>query len=258
MYRLAAALSDVGGEGDPLVGFGGCAWHSLRWEYVRAVGVRPERMTMFGKHRLLKDGATARAVVTEARSTGGQSYGAGSSAVVYRLRLRVQFDDGSTAETACNVGNFVQGTDLFFSEGDVVPVRYDPTDRSKIELDVAAYSALQQARTEELKERAVARSEAELAGGARSGDAPDAETPDEVIERVKTSGTLPTFSEIRALRDVPGGREALQAALSGTASAPTPAGSVEQRLAKLDRLRDEGLVTQEEYAAQRTRILDSV
>jgi hypothetical protein len=215
-------------------------------------------MTMFGKHKLLKDGATAKAVVTEARSSGGQSYGGGPSAVVYHLRLRVQFDDGSTAETSCTVGNFVQGTDLFFSEGDVAPVRYDPADRSKVELDVAAYTALKQARAEDLKDQAIARSEAELAGGERSGDAADAETPDEVIERVRTSGTLPTFSEIKALRDVPGGREALQAALSGTASTATHSGSVEQRLAKLDRLRDEGLVTQEEYSAQRTRILDSV
>jgi len=126
---------------------------------------------MFGKHRLMKDGATAKAVVTEARSSGGQSYGAGPSAVVYHLRLRVQFDDGSTADTSCSVGNFVRGTDLFFSEGDVVPVRYDPADRSKIELDVAAYSALKQARAEELKQRAIARGEAELAGSERSGDA---------------------------------------------------------------------------------------
>jgi hypothetical protein len=213
---------------------------------------------VFGKHRLMKDGATAKAVVTEAKSSGGHAYGAGASAVVYDLRLRVQFDDGSTAETSCSVGNFIEGTVLFFSEGDVVPVRYDPADRSKIELDVAAYSALKQARADELKEHAIARSEAELAGSAGSGDAVGDETPQEVMERLRTSGKLPTFSDIKALRDVPGGREALEAAGSGMAAAATPAGSVEDRLAKLDRLRDEGRVTAEEYAEQRTRILDSI
>ncbi len=143
----------------------------------------------------------------------------------------MQFDDGSTAETSCHVGNFANGTELFFSEGDVVPVRSDPADRSRIELDVAAYTAQKQARAEELKERAIARSEAELAASERSAAAADAETTDEVMERVRTSGKLPTFSDVKRLRDVPGGREALQAAASGIVSAATRANSVEQRLA---------------------------
>ena len=79
--------------------------------------------------------------------------------------------------------------------------------------------------TEELKEQAIARSESELAAGERSGNARDDETPEQVLERVRTSGKVPTFGDIKVLRDVPGGREVLQAAASGVASAPTPAGS---------------------------------
>jgi hypothetical protein len=73
------------------------------------------------KGRLKHNGASAQAVVTAVKVHGG---GAGSAGLPYfDLDLRARFDDGSTSELCCRVGGPFSGTQLTFTEGDIVPVR---------------------------------------------------------------------------------------------------------------------------------------
>jgi len=108
---------------------------------------------MFGKRNLLRDGAEAQAVVTAVKDGGVLTGGAGVPIHQY-LDLRVTFDDGSHGEFSCRVGSMLHNNTLSFSEGDIVPVRYDPADRTKIELDEPALTAQRESLTEHRKEQA--------------------------------------------------------------------------------------------------------
>jgi hypothetical protein len=93
-----------------------------------------------------KSAASAQAVVTSVKVHGGE---AGSGGLAYfDLDLRARFDDGSTSEFRCRVGGPFSGTQLTFAEGDIVPVRYDPQDRSKIALDEDAMNDDRASRSE--------------------------------------------------------------------------------------------------------------
>lgn len=83
--------------------------------------------------RKKKETASAQAVVTGVRMHGGEAGSAGL--IYYDLDVRARFDDGSTTEFSCRVGGPFTHTPLRFTEGDIVPVRYDPRDRKKIALD---------------------------------------------------------------------------------------------------------------------------
>src|SRR5258708_7963324 len=57
----------------------------------------------------------------------------------YGIEFRVKFPDGSTADVK---ERFLDASNQgYISEGDVVPVRYDPSDYSKVRLDVPALEA---------------------------------------------------------------------------------------------------------------------
>ena len=57
----------------------------------------------------------------------------------YGIEFRVKFPDGSTADVK---ERFLDASNQgYVSEGDVVPVRYDPSDYSKVRLDVPALEA---------------------------------------------------------------------------------------------------------------------
>ena len=118
---------------------------------------------MFGRKQLLRNGTPARAVVTAATAHGGQSDGHGTNPLSFDLDLRVQFEGGTTREVRCHVGGFIHGTDHWFTIGDIVPVRYDAADRTRVVVDEPAMSAAAQAEAATRDADAVARSEAELA-----------------------------------------------------------------------------------------------
>ena len=119
---------------------------------------------MFHRHKLTEDGAQAQAVVTVAKRSGGIPTDEGMSPVTYHLTLDVHFDDGSTAAAECKIGGMLRGTDLSFYEGDIVPVRYDPADRSKIEIDEQAIRVKRDADAAALKQESIERAERQLAG----------------------------------------------------------------------------------------------
>lgn len=98
---------------------------------------------MFGKRKLLKNGAKAKAVVVDSDMTGmSNSQGAHK----WRLRLSVQFDDGTTAEVSCHA--YEVDLAAGYGAGQIIPVRYDPDDRSKVEVDRPTLEAESEARKE--------------------------------------------------------------------------------------------------------------
>jgi len=125
---------------------------------------------MFGRGKLAQDGAKTQAVVLGAREKGPSTYiggnpytGGWKSALA--VQLRVHFDDGFTVDTTCRVGGLFRGAGASFSVGDVVPVLYDPADRSKVEIDTQALEVRTEAEAKQTKEHdhlAISRAEARL------------------------------------------------------------------------------------------------
>jgi hypothetical protein len=83
------------------------------------------------RERLLRDGATAQGVVIQ------QQLRAAVTGVLseYHVKVRVRFEDGSSIEFRQELDSAQVGR---HAEGAMLPVRYDPTDHSKIVIDVPA------------------------------------------------------------------------------------------------------------------------
>jgi Protein of unknown function (DUF3592) len=111
------------------------------------------------KKSLLRDGAQAKAVVTACQ--GVNLTEGGFSA--YDLVLEAHFPDGSTGELREKVGVEDIGK-LRGRVGDVLPVRYDPEDRSAAVVTPAIRAELEDA-AHRLDEEAVARGRQQLEGG---------------------------------------------------------------------------------------------
>jgi hypothetical protein len=92
---------------------------------------------MFGNHKLLRDGVAVQAVLVSSKIRTQGHLG------TLHLELAVPFPDGSTGTASCKVGE----GDLFLpSPGDLVPVRYDANDHSKVVVDTPALEARNAAR----------------------------------------------------------------------------------------------------------------
>lgn len=94
---------------------------------------------MFGKHKLLRDGVAAEAVVVSSKLRSGDHDRLGT----WHLELSVPFPDGSTGSASCKVS---EGNLFAPSPGDLVPVRYKADDHSKVAVDVPALEARKAAR----------------------------------------------------------------------------------------------------------------
>lgn len=108
---------------------------------------------MFGRGKSLDGGAQVDGVIIKA-----PEFFRGSTDMSgrYKVTMRVRFDDGATVEVERR---------LHISCGEhrvgaVLPMRYDPADRSKIEIDEAALTAGRDADFAAIRERAIARGEA--------------------------------------------------------------------------------------------------
>ena len=112
-----------------------------------------------GKRKVLAEGARAEGVVIDSQAPADT--GRGGIGVKYRLTARVRFDDGVTAEVS---SGWLDRTEVGWKlEGDIVPVRYDPADRTKIEIDVPALIAAREQGVAALRDRAIASGEDDLA-----------------------------------------------------------------------------------------------
>jgi hypothetical protein len=115
---------------------------------------------VFGRgKKILESGAEAKAVVLATDMSGRTNRHAER---LWKVRLRVQFDDGSTAEVDCSMWSKpFDGPAV----GAILPVRYDPGDRSKVEVEVAAMNAGQDAVLEELEANLIEEAEQKLSRG---------------------------------------------------------------------------------------------
>jgi hypothetical protein len=143
---------------------------------------------MWGKRKGGVRSTAAQAVVMGVKAHGGED---GSTGLMYfDVDLRARFHDGSTRDFRCRVGGPFSGTDLRFTEGDIVPVHYDPDDRSKIALDEDAMNDDQRGRSETFAAARIHGAELALddqaAEAARTGVPTDAELED-VSDRWNTA-----------------------------------------------------------------------
>jgi hypothetical protein len=136
---------------------------------------------------LLRDGARADAVVTECE--GANLTHGGWSAL--QLVVEVKFPDGSRAELREKVDVADIGV-LRGRVGAVLPVRYDPHDRSAMALDVPAIRAEVEEATRRRDREAVARGRRLLEGGS---DAPPENGP-----RASLAGLREQLAELTELR----------------------------------------------------------
>jgi hypothetical protein len=115
------------------------------------------RRLMFGKRKISKDGQSAEAIVLSADMSGySNSHGINK----WHLHLRVRFDDDTTVEAKCSA--YPTGPVGAFQVGDIVPVRYLPSDRTKVEVDRDAMVAAKQAGRKEAEEGLVRLAEERL------------------------------------------------------------------------------------------------
>lgn len=192
---------------------------------------------MFGKGKLLRDGAETQGVVIDSDL-------ASEGASVYRVKVRVKFDDDVTTE----ISQKLHVSAGLHSAGAVLPVRYDRGNRSKIEIDEPALKAREKAKVaglEDWKESAIAQAESELA---RSAAASAQAAP---MPATDISGA---DAELAELLDI----EAAESHAGSDPAAASPSGSKAwlDRLAQLAALRDRGVLTDKEFAAEKAKLLD--
>jgi hypothetical protein len=115
---------------------------------------------MFDKRKIQKHGERADAVVLDSVMSGySNSHGINK----WHLKLRVQFEDGATVEAACSA--YPTGPVGAFNPGDIVPVRYLPDNRTKVEVDRDSLVAASKARRAEGRENLIRLSEEKLERG---------------------------------------------------------------------------------------------
>jgi hypothetical protein len=118
---------------------------------------------MFGRGKLERDGAEAKGRVTESGGALGFVNAQG-----YHIKARVEFDDGTSAEVSCKVH---RGLGIF-NVGDILPFRYDPSDRSKIVLDEPALKAIADETRAKVRELAAEKAARPIPAGAVPGVSP--------------------------------------------------------------------------------------
>ncbi len=165
--------------------------------------------------RVLEDGAQAQGQVY-----GLTRYGTDGD---YGVKVRVKMPDGSTQEFEKGPLE-VRRVGMLF-EGSVVPVRYDPADLSKVVLDTVALEA----------------THGDAAAGQR-------EQLDQAFEHLGESG--PGGGDIRS--------QILQMATQGHGGVidlRDESATPEDRVAKLEALKDQGLLDQAQFDAAKAKLL---
>ncbi len=159
----------------------------------------------------------------------------------YGIEFRVKFPDGSTADVK---ERFLDASNQgYVSEGDVVPVRYDPSDYSKVRLDVPALET-------PLKNAKAAKG-ARVDAALTRLDEPGAGTGGEAS--VESLTPMAEGTEAKAQLDR---MAAANPVLNLSPGSSGPSGSdPEDRLAKLAELKERGILSDEEFAAAKAKIL---
>jgi hypothetical protein len=164
-------------------------------------------------HHLLKDGEQGQGVITERHVQGTESNSKGWGDL-FEIKGHIKFPDGTESQFSANMLSSLKVGGLY--EGTIVPVRYDPSDHSKVVIDVNAletqHLADRQSHVDAVQQQAaarVAKADAQIAGIA-----------------------------------------------GPTGAAATVAGNTVDALAKLAALKDSGALSQEEFDAAKQKLLD--
>lgn len=123
---------------------------------------------MFGRDKLVEDGAEARGVIVSA--TPGNLLNAHGERR-WHVRVRVKFEDGETTESDCELFDLgigavgpASGLEPYpITAGTVIPVRYDPKDRSRVTIDRPRMVSDTRAAYDANREKKIAKAEASLA-----------------------------------------------------------------------------------------------
>jgi hypothetical protein len=114
---------------------------------------------VFGRGKKIQEsGAQAQAVVLDS-DFGARTDSHGQRH--FKVTMRVQFDD-TTEEAKCSIWRFSGGAP---GVGEIVPVRYDPDDRSRVEIDIEALDAGKLDAREEAKAKLIQSAEQKLSRG---------------------------------------------------------------------------------------------
>lgn len=197
--------------------------------------------------KLLASGTPVRARIVEFAETTARS-GPGAELVVCKVTLEFDTAQGTVqVKGKLPIYRWELST---WSIGDAVQIRYDPTDPQRWTLSETVQDEGKAEETHAQGSPAPADPET-IYGGVQvmnaSGDPPSVVL--EKLERVRAQGLI-TDAQLEAVR------LQLQGGSSG-ASASRSAG-VAERLRDLDALRAQSTITEEEYIAERRRILDSI
>jgi hypothetical protein len=191
---------------------------------------------VFRKGRLRGTGVEARALVLE-KNVFASGYSTNETKAC-RYKVRVQFDDGSTSEATLSAWNHELARALV---GDLIPVRYDPADRSKIEIDSEVMKAQRAEQQRELSEQAIERGEQELDRSLGLQHESAAPVPSPAGGAQVVSAAADRRARKQAAREAQERKQARRAA----------------QVEKLDRQHTQGLLTDEEHAAKMARIMGS-
>jgi Protein of unknown function (DUF3592) len=120
-------------------------------------------------HKLLEEGERGRGVVTKRHDQAAES-GTHTFSILFEIEGHIKFPDGTESEFKSEWLSSHKVGDI--REGDVVPVRYDAADRSRVVLDVVSLeehksAALERAKAweQEHKDEAIADADARIARG---------------------------------------------------------------------------------------------
>ena len=161
----------------------------------------------------------------------------------YGIVFRVKFPDGSTTDVKKRV---LYVSDVgYISEGDSVPVRYDPSDYSRVVLDEPALEGPVKA----AKAARGARVDAALARLGEPGSGTGVESGAQAPSGLGNTGDLKA-QLLRLVAENPGSVINLSSGSPGQSVS-----SPEDRLAKLAELRERGVLNDAEFAAEKAKIL---
>jgi hypothetical protein len=176
-----------------------------------------------GKKKLYAEGAQTEGVVVKQASANDRIH--------FRVVVRAKFPDGSTTEFHSQVLDVHDVGSLY--QGSVVPVRYDPSDHSKIALDIPSLTARHQQATAAQQ----AQLDAQVADLGKSGAEP-------------AGGSDLKAQVLRMASQNPGSVIDLRSSQS-----PEHASDPVDRLAKLAELKQQGFLSEEEFAAAKAKLL---
>ena len=220
--------------------------------------------------RLLKNGQRGQAIVVNAkadRSAGTSGAmgrdglaGIGGPGGIYgwNVTIRVTLPGGGTAD----VDRYVEAASTRdITPGMTLPIRFDPAEPARVEIDVPALTGVTGSTSASHATRAGGTGGSTRPDGGKATEGHGGNQPDPRVRRARVAlrearrrGDPAKVEQLTAELDEleHGSTHARAQSRSGPGAEP-----IEQRLAKRPQLREDGILTPEEYTAQRQHIVDS-